>query len=103
MNSIINIKQEDPAPSRRGRGRNTSERTLYYRQHLTEQPNQWFVWRETGPSNGADLAIRSLMGLKVTTGLDRKALPYQACVRSNGDGTHKTYVRFVEENQPANA
>jgi hypothetical protein len=98
------MKQEDPRPRKKGY-RGSNSRTLARRAQLTNNPGQWFVWKENAKTAGdTGQALRTLLGLTSIKGLDRKALPFESTSRVNEDKTWCVYVRYVgEDREYANA
>lgn len=95
------LQPGEPLAQPRGRGmKGGSPKTRFYRDQLMCNPGQWFVWKTKGPhASDSGGALRTLVGLKKLSGLDRKTLPYEATSRKQEDGTFTTFVRFVGNDQ----
>ena len=101
---FIPLPEGEPREGLMRRSRGGTSRTHFYRDQLMSNPGKWFVWR-TGKKYSTDtgVALKTLTGLPKLTGLDRKALPYQAVSQKQEDNTYTTYVRYTGENSATGA
>ena len=94
--------KEDPGPDPRGGTRKKGTRnaaTLEKIKQLHENPGEWFVWCTTTGKGTQSSMKYALLGKARGESLDWHNAPYEITSRSQPDGLHKIYVRYLPEKE----